>query len=146
MPTIAPFSVTKDDSSTYRTSPKSASFASPSPSKMFAGLMSRWMTPRAWSSATAEEIGRTTSRARAGERPFATQQLRQRLALDELHHEVGDVPFDAEVDHRHDVRVAELTRGARLPEEALPRAAALPATGRTRTFTATRRPDSSRAS
>ena len=62
----------------------------------------------------------------ADAQPLARQPPRQRLAFEELHHDVRDVAVDhADVDDLDDVRVVDGGGGARLVDEARDQAGAL---------------------
>ena len=57
---------------------------------------------------------------RVGEREplLLVEQRLQRRAVDELHHDVGEVVGLAVVEHRHDVGMRQPSRGLRLAAEA----------------------------
>src|SRR5262249_46413155 len=62
----------------------------------------------------------------ADPQPLARQPPRQRLAVEELHHDVGDlVLHHPDVDHLDDVRVVDGGGGARFVDEAGDQARAL---------------------
>ena len=88
--------------------------------KTFAGLMSRWMTPRRVRGG--EALGDLRWRAREAasrrQRPLVEQGL-EALALEELHRDEVVAVLFADVVDRADVRVVQDRRGARLALEAL---------------------------
>jgi len=56
-PTIVPVEVSVWPGASSRAIPKSSTFASPAPvTRMFSGLMSRWMMPAWWAASSAEAI------------------------------------------------------------------------------------------
>ena len=78
----------------------------------------------------AGQVGRLAHRQRA----LARRAARQRLAFEQLRHDVGDAGVDAHVEHRHDVRVIEGGRGPRFLLEALHARSALSANAAGSTF------------
>ena len=56
---------------------------------MFCGLTSRWIRPAAWAASRAAATPPMMNDARAGRQRPGTQQLLQRLAVDEPHVDVG---------------------------------------------------------
>jgi hypothetical protein len=63
------------------------------------------------------DLHRELDRLGGGERTPAAQDLRQRLAVEPLHHEIGHRLL-ADLDHPHDVRRANPRGGAQLAQEA----------------------------
>ena len=94
--------------------PKSMSFAPALVTTTFDGLRSRWTMPcRCAASSACGDLPRALQRLRHRQRP-AAQPGRERLALDELHHEEEPSVVLAEIVKGADVRVREPGRGARL--------------------------------
>ena len=92
----------------------------------FSGLRSRCTISIACDAATARAAWIAMSIGLADAQPLARQPARQRLAVQELHHDVRDFLFDhADVDHLDHVRVMNGGRGARLVHEARDQAGAL---------------------
>ncbi len=101
-------------------SPKSAIIARPlcPSSKIFAGLMSRWIMPRACAAARP----RATSRpirivSVAGNRPTRFRPISQGLARHELHHQKRRIVSHIDRVDRHDVLVRDRRRRLRLAQE-----------------------------
>ena len=65
------------------------------------------------------ELLRDLARARGGERAIAAHERAQVVARDIAHHEVGAPLGDADAVNRHDVRMLDGARRARLAQEAL---------------------------
>ena len=88
--------------------PKSATIASPSCSRMFSGLMSRWIRPCAWAwSSAAATWPADGERLVDRELPLAVEPLAQRLAPD-VGHDIEEEPVGlAGVVQRQDVGVVE---------------------------------------
>ena len=102
--------------------PKSSTFARPSRvTKMFAGLMSRWMMPR-WCAASSASATCDADVEQAVERQRIVRDAAiERLAVEQLHRdEVLAVRFFDRVD-RADVRMIERARRPRLALEPLER-------------------------
>ena len=64
------------------------------------------------------DLNEEARRARKSPRPFAPEQRREIVALDELHHEIERAVGLAEVERLHDVRVIELADRLRLEAKA----------------------------
>ena len=106
---------------TRRAMPKSITFTRPSRvTMMFAGLMSRWITPWAWAAASASATFSAISAALAGGEPAAAGEvLREGPALDVLHHDVVRLAVHAGVVDVDDVGVVEAGGGLGLAAEPL---------------------------
>ena len=105
-----------------RTMPKSRIFSGP-PSLStirLAGLMSRWTMPVLCAWASPEHRPSIISSLRtSGNRLAAANQLRERLAADELHGDERPAVEDAELVDRDDVGVRQAAGGAGFALEAL---------------------------
>ena len=92
----------------------------------FSGLRSRWIdAERVRGLERLEDLRRVLARGRDRQPPLALEHARQRLALEELHHDVRVALRRAvDVGDLHHVRAADLRGDARLLEEALDEAGA----------------------
>ena len=78
---------------------------------MFAGLRSRWTTPRSCAAASPAQICRASSIARScGEAADAAEQRREILAVDVFHRQERVALEFADVVHAADVRMRDLPR------------------------------------
>ena len=99
--------------------PKSRTLAWPAGVTMtFVGLMSRWTMPAAWATASASAIWMAMESAASVSRGRPSEQLLEGLALDELHHDVGEPVLLAHVVDRADVGVLQGRAQAGLALEA----------------------------
>ena len=105
--------------------PKSSTFTksftpSPDSSMTLSGLRSRWTIPRTCAACSACAICSTMPTAAAGvSSPGIVDPLGQRLPFEHLHHQVGvSLIRDVEVEHLHDVRVAQRRGDLRFLAEA----------------------------
>ena len=97
---------------TWRSRSRGRAAARPAPapeSHRFSGLRSRWTIPvGVGGGEPVEQLAQEPHRARRGEPPLAIEHRAQRLALEQLHREVGPPRrVLAEVEHLDDVRRAE---------------------------------------
>ena len=101
--------------------PKSVSFARQSAdTMMFAGLMSRCVIPKRCARSRPSATCATRSAMRGDRQPRRlAQDLLQRLALEQLHRDVGDAVLLADVVDGDDVGMVEAAGRARLAQEAL---------------------------
>ena len=104
-----------------RAIPKSTTLTRPSGSSItFPGLMSRWIRPRSCAAASARAMSTATAtRLGLRHRTVAPEPVGERLALDELGHDVVGAVVRPAVEHGDDVRVAQPGRGAGLALEPL---------------------------
>ncbi len=91
--------------------PKSASCTVPSPpSRMFAGLMSRWTMPCAWAWASPAQAAETARSSAASPSACARIDAPRSPPVDELGDHVDVVVVAGAVEQAHDVRVVEAAR------------------------------------
>ena len=87
---------------------------------MLAGFTSRWTMPAAWASASASATSAPDAAASSGViGPSRREAIGQRLAVDQLHHDVGPRVLLAVVEDAGDVRVGEPRGGPGLAPEPL---------------------------
>ena len=99
-------------------SPKSSRTGEPSRrTRTFCGFRSRCTTPASCAAWTARQS--TTTRRTFSSRARARRSLRERRAVDEVHHEVRRLVLDAGVVHADDVRVREAREDLRFAAESL---------------------------
>src|SRR5262249_31805254 len=105
-----------------RANPKSPTRTRPSsPTSTFAGLKSRWTMPAVWAAASPRPAARNISTTAGG----GGEPRGQRLPLDELHRKEDVIVDGADIVHRDDVGVGELSHGLRFPPEIVAHAFAL---------------------
>ena len=100
--------------------PKSATIGSPACSRMFSGLRSRWITPRAMR--VVERVGDAAADAHGlvdRQLLFAVEPCAQGLALDERHHIVQQPIRFTRVEQRQRLRMLEVRGDLDLAQEAL---------------------------
>ena len=109
------------DERASRARPKSVTTRRPLPrsTRTFAGVRSRWTTPRACAWARAAAIGAQSRRASSQLRAAVGEERFERLAFHELHHEHGLTAILEHVVEPHDVRVLEARERGGLALEAL---------------------------
>ena len=120
MPTWVSFSFSLTAALTARAMPKSASSAWPPSSRMFSGLMSRWITPRPWAYCSASATSRVMRSASSRGSCFSrSSRCAQRFAFHVRHHVVEAGLVLAGIVERQDMRVVERGGGLDLGEEAV---------------------------
>ena len=125
MPRISRLPVRLETVEACLASPKSQRYAcSPPPAgreiRMFAGLTSRWTSPRACAASSADAIWPRRPTARSGSRrPRLSQEARKVASLDVAHREEEHAVRLAGGVDRDDVRMLERRGDLRLAEEAI---------------------------
>src|SRR3989475_7461507 len=100
--------------------PKSVTTACPcSSNMMLSGLMSRWTISFLCAYASARDLGKDLPDLQRRQAAAGRQNVGQRLAAQELHHEVNHAARFADAIDRDDVRVLESGRRAGFALEAL---------------------------
>jgi hypothetical protein len=85
---------------------------------MFSGLRSRWMMPARWAAARPASACRAIHTASPGSRaPVLRDQLGERAAVEQLHHDVRADRALAEVEHVADLVAVDLAGRRRLVAE-----------------------------
>ena len=105
---------------TALTSPKSAIFTAPCEEiSTFSGLTSRWTSPAACAAPSAASNGSRIDMVTGTDSgPRLAQQVPQRSAVDQFHHQEDQIAVPALVVHRDDAGMPQGRRQPRLPLEA----------------------------
>jgi hypothetical protein len=119
VPSTAPLRVSAGDDSTRCARPKSATFGCSPETRMLSGLRSRWMMPFSWAWWMPRATFLEQAQEPAAVQRLPLQDLRERLARDELHHQVGLAALAARVEDLHDPGVVEPRQRLRFAGEAL---------------------------
>ena len=102
---------------TSRARPKSSSFTPWRVRKMLAGFRSRWIRPRSCTAASVSTTVSAMARGFVKGQGTAREAIGQRLAVEQLHHEVVHAVLMPDVVDGADVRVVQRGDGARLALE-----------------------------
>ena len=105
---------------TSRARPKSSSFTPWRVRKMLAGLRSRWIRPRSCTEASVSTTVRAIGAGFVKWQGAAHEPVGERLAVEQLHHEVVHAVLVADVVNGADVRVVQRGDGAGLALEPAP--------------------------